>query len=113
MFELDNTKKFILLIAIIILIIYLIIIGLAIYTSQYKQKYPPITPSCPDYWEIGENNICKNKKNLGLCLGTDDLNINLNNEKWKGKTGECAKYQFTKRCNILWDGISDNNKLCN
>lgn len=112
MFELNNIQKTILLIASIILIIYLIIIGLAIYSSQYKQTYPPVIPDCPDYWSVTENKICENKKKLGTCLSDGDLKIDLNNLKWKGKTGMCAKYQFAKRCNLQWDGISDNYKLC-
>lgn len=110
---LDKTKYTIIIIATIILIIYLIIIGLSIYNSQYNQKYPPVIPECPDYWEITEDKICQNTKNIGSCLSAEsDKKINLNDAKWKGKTGMCAKYQFAKRCNLQWDGIAENNKLC-
>jgi len=108
---LDGTKKTIIVIAIIILIIYLIIIGLSIYNAQYNHTYPPVVPECPDYWEITEDKICKNTKNIGSNI-CDGQVINLNEAKWKGKSGLCEKYQFAKRCNLQWDGISENNDLC-
>ena len=109
---LDETKQTIIIIATIILIIYLIIIGLSIYKSQYNNQYPPVIPECPDYWDITEDKNCINSKKIGTCQIEDDLKINLNEAKWKGKTGMCAKYQFAKRCNLQWDGISGKNELC-
>ena len=108
----DETKQTIMVIAIIILIIYLIIIGLSMYNSQHNQQYPPVIPECPDYWDITKDKICVNSKKIGGCELDDDLEINLNNAKWKGKTGLCAKYQFAKRCKLQWDGISGKNELC-
>jgi len=55
--------------AIIILIIALIVIGFALSKST-DQAWPPMIPSCPDYWTVdgsGNNGICVNVKNLGTC----------------------------------------------
>jgi uncharacterized membrane protein len=102
----------VILLALVILISYLIVIGIAMYSSNKNKKYPPIIPKCPDYWDITNDNICKNTKRMGTCLDSKELTIDLNNSKWKGATGMCSKYQFSNKCNIQWDGISDNNELC-
>jgi hypothetical protein len=110
--QLDPTKKWIIIVAIIVLIIYLIFIGIAMYLSQYNHQFPPVIPECPDYWNINDKNMCINGKKIGSCLDEKDLEIDLNDLNWKGKSGLCRKYQFAKRCNLQWDGISDNIKLC-
>lgn len=85
---------------------------MSIYKAQYNAQYPPVIPECPDYWEITEDRICKNVKNIGECKDDKDKIIDLKDARWKGKSGACAKYQFAKRCNLQWDGISGKNELC-
>lgn len=100
-------------IAIIILIISLCFIGIALYRQKYNSDYPPVIPNCPDYWDMSDNNVCKNIKNLGNdnegCRGEKDFST----PQWAGQAGLCGKYKWAKSCNLTWDGISNNPELCN
>jgi len=107
----EGFQKIVLIGAIIILIIALIFIGIALSYSKNKM-WPPMVPSCPDYWQIdgsGNNTTCTNIKDLGSCpsqSGQPHLVMNFNNPAFTGANGLCAKYTWAKNCNISWDGIT-------
>lgn len=108
----EGFQKIILFAAIIILIICLIFIGFALSNSKSSQQWPPMVPSCPDYWTIdgsGNNTVCVNVKNLGTCppqSGQKYLTMNFNNAPYTGSTGACSKYTWATNCNVTWDGIT-------
>jgi hypothetical protein len=107
----ESFQKFVLFAAIIILIIALVFIGLAL-TYSKDQKWPPMTPECPDYWLVdgsGNNTTCINMKDLGRCppkAGDGHLRMDFNSPAFMGANGMCAKYKWAKRCGISWDGIT-------
>jgi hypothetical protein len=88
----NNFQKFILFFAVFILIITFISIGLAIHNSKII-SWPPIVPSCPDYWLIdgsGNNTKCINSKDLGTCKpssGDRHLIMDFNDAPYVGSNG--------------------------
>lgn len=107
----EGFQKTVLFAAIIILIIALIFIGLALRKAQ-NYVWPPMVPSCPDYWTLdgsGNNAVCVNVKNLGTCpppSGQKFLTMNFNNAPYTGSSGLCSKYTWANNCGLTWDGIT-------
>ena len=115
---LDNSRttiggfqKTILVIAIVILILNLVLISLGLHYTK-KESWPPIIPSCPDYWvsDMSGNNMrCTNVKDLGVCSpsGEDEhLIMDFNKAPFVGVNGNCAKYTWANNCKVAWDGIT-------
>jgi hypothetical protein len=52
-----------------------------------------------------------NVKNLGSqsCAKSIDFSVS----PWIGNSGQCNKYKWAKECDITWDGITNNAKVCN
>jgi hypothetical protein len=104
-------QKIVLFSAIIILLITLIFIGVALSNSK-AQQWPPMVPSCPDYWRIdgsGNNTICINDKDLGRCPpkpGQKHLIMNFNTSPYTGTNGTCNKYTWATGCKVTWDGLT-------
>ena len=116
---LGNFNKTVLMVASVLLILGLIIIGLFISKNIEKSAFPPIISDCPDYWNVeydsNQKKKCQNNSiNSGLnssdcrtypvalfsAAGTSDADI------------ICSKKRWAKRCNIHWDGISNNSQAC-
>ena len=117
-----NFQKTVLAIAIVIFIAILIFIAIILYNSKYNVKFPPTVSQCPDYWintqNINDfndlnNNIqtCINVKNLGNV--SCDKIIDFSGDFWQGSTGACNKYKWARLCDLSWDGITNNPKICN
>ena len=102
-----NFQNTVILIASIILIIMLFIIGIALYRTQKNLKFPPVVSKCPDYWEM-KDNICHNPKSLGTCGDKKDFNTNF----YKGHDGDCLKSKWAERCELTWQGLTNNSKIC-
>jgi hypothetical protein len=104
-------QKIVLFSAIIILIVVLIIIGMALSYAK-DEEWPPTVSDCPDYWMIdgsGNNSKCINVKDLGRCPPKGDdkhLIMNFNQGPFQGTNESCAKYRWSKLCDVTWDGIS-------
>lgn len=106
-------QKIVLFTAIIILLVSLIFIGISlVYSSSSNQSWPPSIPYCPDYWTMdgsGNNAVCINTKNLGVCppsSGHKHLIMNFNNPSFTGNNSNCSKYMWANKCKIAWDGIT-------
>jgi hypothetical protein len=104
-------QKIILIIAIVVLIISLIVIGFSIQNTK-NNVWPPLIPSCPDYWTIdgsGNDTKCINVKDLGTCKpfsGDEHLIMNFNQAPYVGSNANCAKYTWANNCGLAWDGIT-------
>ena len=101
-------------IAIIILIVVLIMIGRTLYKSRYNSVFPPVVSDCPDYWldksdDNGKYSKCENVKDLGTC---NNKTMDFSSSFWKGSQGLCRKQQWAKKCDLTWDGITNNSELC-
>jgi hypothetical protein len=107
----NGFQKIVLFSAIIILIIALIIIAIALSYAK-DESWPPLTPSCPDYWTMdGSGNFatCVNVKDLGSCppqSGQQHLTMNFNDAAFSGDNALCAKYTWANKCGVTWDGIT-------
>ncbi|MDA9216561.1 hypothetical protein N9O88_01915 [bacterium] len=100
-------------IAVIILILCLIFIGVSLYNTKYNTQYPPVEADCPDYWldkSDGNGSNCVNSQNLGnsKCQGP----MNFSTSFWTGDDGLCRKYQWARKCNLSWDGVTNNQDAC-
>ena len=65
----EGFQKIVLIIAIIVLIVTLVFIGMVLVSSN-GETWPPLVPDCPDWWIAdgsGNNTMCINVKDLGVC----------------------------------------------
>ena len=96
----------------VLLVIFLIFIAISLYRQKGSTAYPPVLASCPDYWQDlsmtgtkGGSN-CVNVKNLGLntgmCANKTDFSL----------MTLCEKSKWAAECNITWDGLTDNENIC-
>jgi len=106
-------QKTVSIIAISILLILLVIVGIFLSYNKGSGTYPPVIGNCPDYWEEqkkNNKNICVNIKSLGTCgISEEDFNLS----HYKGAVGNCNKKKFAEQCDLTWDGITNNNDICN
>lgn len=114
-----NFQKTIALIAFLLLIIIYIIyiISLKYNKSSSSNSFPEIIADCPDYWNANvENgiNVCNNIKNLGKMEDTScPTTMNFNIFPFNTAKGNCYKADWANKCNLTWDGITNNsNKTC-
>jgi len=98
--------------AIIALILVLVFIGVSLSYAKNDYQWPPMTAECPDYWSMdgsGNNATCINMKDLGTCQphrGDKHLKMNFNTPMFTGSNELCAKYNWSKKCGVSWDGIN-------
>ena len=119
----NTFQKTVLTISVIVLIISLIILGLFLAKSLFEDSYPPIISDCPDYWDVSYNIndeiVCKNTSTINKGRGdvpTGDCNdYPINQFLVSGSQNEdvlCEKYKWSKKCDITWDGVTNNNQAC-
>ena len=96
----------------VLLLVILVFIGFSLYRRKGDTAYPPVLASCPDYWQDlsttgskGGSN-CLNIQNLGLNTGV------CNKKSDFSAMTTCEKATWSKQCNITWDGITDNDDIC-
>lgn len=110
---LDDFQKNVVFVVLIIFIIILFFIGLFLYRNRnkYTGENKIKDSNCPDYWnEISYEKgfKCLNIKSLGTC---NQPEIDFSDSKWNGKNGLCNKLEWAKKCNLTWDGITNNPDL--
>ena len=112
-------KKTVMTVAIVTLIILLIILGIMMSNAAAEASWPPNTGDCPDFWQSevevrtdgSENYKCNNVHSLGNSNCAKIKNFSGN--QWKGDDGNCRKQKWAKGCDLTWDGITNNDKVCN
>ena len=117
---LGNFNRTVLLIASVLLILGLIIIGIFILKNVENSAYPPIISDCPDYWNVGydtsQKKICThNSINTSRSSDTTCRRYEVSLSAANGTTDAdiiCEKNKWAKRCNVHWDGITNNSKAC-
>jgi hypothetical protein len=95
------------------LIVFLIMMALmALMMAKFKenQLYPPETPPCPDYWINDGDQKCKNIQNLGN--GSCDGDKNFSAKKYQGVKGRKERCEYAKKCDIVWDGLTNVKGTC-
>lgn len=96
----DSFQKTVVIIAVIILIICLILIGIALHNHNAKAAFPPVVSTCPDYWTVDSSGSGCNPPSGGSGCGSQP------------PKSKCGKKQWAEKCNISWDGITNNQQLC-
>ena len=100
----------------IFLIIILCIVGYYMSISKKKQTYPPSIADCPDYYSLDAAGSCK----IGASITASQTTCNVEdfkNAKYKKEgtdftSGLCAKKMWANKCEVSWDGITNNDDLC-
>ena len=119
----NQFQKSVLIISTIILIISLCILGFFLAKTLFEDVYPPVISDCPDYWDVSYNSNsdleCKNKSTInagrGDVAGGECAAYPVSNFLISGNDNKdilCEKYKWAKKCNITWDGVTNNNKAC-
>lgn len=100
-----NFQRISIIVAGILIIVIIVILSILLFNTSNSQVWPPIIPSCPDYWLdlSGNGGQCINPKGLGSC---GDGPMNFTNAPYIGSNGNCAKYLWAQKCNLTWDGIT-------
>jgi hypothetical protein len=123
---LGNYNKTVLVVASVLLIFGLVIIGFFITSTQKNSTYPPVIGDCPDYWDVGydsnKKKICTNRRSINSGLASppaaaaDDCRAYPVALFSASGTSDndiiCEKNKWAKRCNIHWDGITNNSQAC-
>jgi len=103
-----NFQRLVIIVAMIIIILMLTFVGYILHKDKKNMKFPPVIGDCPDYW-ISENNLCINPHKIGPCLGPIDFSTTL----YQGDNGNCEKSKKARNCKLSWQGITDNENICN
>jgi len=117
---LGNYNKTVLVVASVLLILGLVIIGFFITSAQKNSTYPPVIGDCPDYWDVGYNTtnkkICTNRRSINSGRASNDCRTYPVASFSVAGTSDndiiCEKNKWAKRCNIHWDGITNNSQAC-
>jgi hypothetical protein len=116
----ESFQKFVLIFFVILLCFILISVGMSLKYSHVN-NWPPVTPSCPDYWTTDSSGNCVNYWSMdssGVWINTRDLGtttpsvddkpqtMNFNVSPYVGITGLCAKFNWANNNGVYWDGVN-------
>ena len=101
---------------IVFLFITLCFVGYFMSLSRKNETYPPSTADCPDYYSLDSSGIC----HISSTIQTSDPSCNVqdfNKSIYKitganFTSGLCAKKMWANKCDVTWDGISNNDNIC-
>ena len=102
-------QKITIIIASIILICCLLIIGYFLAKKRNQNNdWKPDIGDCPDYFNKTDN---PSKPNMCIPKDLDNFDSKCQVSKGKDFTNmkECEKYSWANKCNIKWDGITNND----
>jgi hypothetical protein len=101
---------------IIFLIVVLVFVGYFMSLSKKNQTYPPSVANCPDYYSLNSNGSCSIGSNI-KASNNECNNENFTQAKYKKEgtdftSGLCAKKMWANKCEVAWDGITNNDDIC-
>lgn len=107
-----NQKTFYIILSVVVLAIILgFIVSFVLEIRNDKKKvgseYPPMKNRCPDYWEVQDENVCRNTHAIGLCKTGGDRDMDFNDELFTGRKGDHYKCAWAKQCQVPWEGIDN------
>jgi hypothetical protein len=121
----NQFQKVILISSSIILVVSLIFLAYFLTKSLQEDSYPAIISDCPDYWDVTRDNngnrTCVNTSTINEVSGLHGSSDECTNpsviDQFMGSGNDtdavlCEKYNWSRKCNVVWDGISNNNKAC-
>jgi hypothetical protein len=109
--ELNDFQKNVIYVVAALLLVCLIKIGYIMYKKNKNASKDMKGINCPDYWEDnseGNGSNCVNVKNLGTC-GSNAMDFTT--QQWVGDKGLCNKNEWAKKCDLTWDGITNNPNI--
>lgn len=108
-----NFYKFISLLAIVVLIVCLAFVATALQTSSSDNVFPPHISECPDFYVKNENGECVAQYDLsGESCKSHNFSTYINPGMGQN-SAICQKKQWAENCGVNWDGITNNNDVCN
>jgi len=101
----------------IILIITLSVVSYMITVTKKTYLYPPHINVCPDYYYMSSIGNCYDKRHVFHDTKSTCYSENFNRILYKNsgigiESGMCKKKLWANTCNVSWDGITNNSKLC-
>ena len=101
---------------VITVILTLALVGYCMYLAKGKSQYPPSIADCPDNYIMDTSGNCNAPSSL-LNSDSDCLLQNFSNAPYlEGGTnfdsGNCKKKLWADKCNVNWDGITNNGDIC-
>ena len=110
--------KTVCMVALVILTISLALIGRALASSSKDVQFPPNISKCPDNYEMVYDSIGKFDKcrTIGkVPSGCDEVNFGDPSYEMPGigsTSGACKKKKWARKCNVDWDGLTNNSLIC-
>jgi hypothetical protein len=136
MFEIDSFYLIVLSVATIILILVLGFMGWMLSHQKDEIKFPQVTISCPDFWDLSANNECIQPASGKFNRGADDsltkyralgsatnadvpgvvssngnkIGFESSDAGWgTGSSATCNKRKWANDNGILWDSVTNVN----
>lgn len=92
----------------------LIYYSVLIYNSNKEITYPGNLSKCPDFYILKQENCLAHSSIYNVDEMKEKCKIfNYSSPlyKYNTPTSHCNKKKWTKDCNVLWDGITDQEDL--
>ena len=99
---------------IVFLILTLIVVGYCMTLSK-NQEYPPAIADCPDYYSLDSSSVCHAGSLIDVTDSCNSQNFTQGKYIVPGtdfESGLCAKKLWANKCDIKWDGLSNNDSIC-
>ena len=96
----ERFQQIVLISAFVLLIVSLGFTTIMLNYAKDDETWPPLMQACPDFWTMSDDGKCKNTNNLGTCSDMNEMDFT--------DYDACAKYKWTKKCGVTWDGLNNN-----
>jgi hypothetical protein len=98
-----------------VLIMFWVFVGYKMYKERLTNAEKRVIGSCPDYWSLKEDGQCFNINNLGTSnseMPDCALTIDFSKQPWNLQDGLCRKKRWAQKCQLTWDGITNDENIC-
>jgi hypothetical protein len=99
----ESFEKIVVISFALLLCLILVFVGVSLKYSKVT-NWPPIVPTCPDFWDADTSGNCINVQGLGTW--PKDQPMSFNTPEYNGGDGLCNKYKWATTNNMSWDGIT-------
>jgi hypothetical protein len=100
---------------VICVIILLVIVGYCMYLSKGNETYPPSIANCPDYYTVDDVSGCIASSGINVtpdCSFNNFLDPKFLPSGTNFDSGNCQKKLWAEKCNVTWDGITNDSNIC-
>lgn len=104
----------------VVLILILTVMGVTLHYSNDDVAFPPKLGNCPDFYVEKADGTCEDVKGLsngrtfhGQQCALPDFSGDAFKAPGLGPlSGICKKKRWAKKCEVPWDGITNNSDVC-